>query len=279
MSVSIVGRPLGNFFIEAVLLTFLLVPGSYACVRLFLAALRLPSGLSAILMLPFSPLSAYYLVAIITLIIGALDKRRPPEYWSMDRFRWLVLLILSIGLSFSLTFAALFVGHHVNPHAWVPQTGQMIASNVVFDGLTVVVTLLVLENSVGSQVVFPIPAAIFLDLILGALFACASLGLGLAFTDRQLSFLSLGWTLIGHSQDGSHWEFGPYFWAMHTTFLPTLVYLALVLVCWAGKCFLVVIKWFLGKGKLEEINPLGMTSALAALLAAVFAAAAYFLPG
>src|SRR5258708_36394771 len=140
----------------------------------------------------------------------------------------------------------------------------MIASNVVFDGLTVVVTLLVLEMSVRSQAVFPIPAAICVDLILGALFACASLGLGLAFTERKLSFRSLEWTLIGHSQNGSHWEFGPYFWAMHTTFLPTLFYLALISVCWAGKCFLVLTKWFLGKGKLEEINPLGMTSALAA---------------
>ena len=47
---------------------------------------------------------------------------------------------LTIALSFVLTFSAFFIGHKALPNAWIPQTLQMLISNVIFDGLTILTT-------------------------------------------------------------------------------------------------------------------------------------------
>lgn len=53
---------------------------------------------------------------------------------------------LTIALSFVMTFFAFLLGHSASPGAWVPQTLQMLISNVLFDGLTVLITFTVLSQ-------------------------------------------------------------------------------------------------------------------------------------
>ena len=55
---------------------------------------------------------------------------------------------------------------------------------------------------------------------------------------------------------------------MHTTFLPTLFYLLLILLCWFAKAFLIPAKWYYGKGK-ELNNPYNLTGALFTFIAAL----------
>jgi hypothetical protein len=186
------------------------------------------------------------------------------------------VLLLSLGVagSFSMTLTALLIGHIVDPGAPVPQTMQMLLANIICDGLTVLITFTVLDAGLKSGKAYALPAAVLIDALASGLLACASLYLALVLTDTALSTKEVLHTLIGRSLDGTHLEFSPYFWTMHTTFIPILLYLCFILFCWTAKAFLQPVRWFLGKGK-ELSSPLNLSAALCVLIAAVFGALAY----
>ena len=116
-------------------------------------------------------------------------------------------------------------------------------------------------------------------MLLGIVLALASLWLGVG----QLSILQVGRVLIGHSTDGSRWECGPLFWAMHTVFLPLLFYLSLVLLCYLAKIFIVRRVRFYKRARLNGLNmtarflayvavALGLTAALLAVVPLIWEA-------
>jgi hypothetical protein len=176
--------------------------------------------------------------------------------------------------SFAVTTLALLVGKIFEPTAFVPTTVQMLLTNVAFDAVTVVVTITVLSLTIGDRRCISIPFAVVVDLSLAALFAFSSLWCGVAFTPHALNFHQIANVLIARTPAGDHWATGPYFFAMHTTFLPTFFYLAFVVLCWLAKMFLSVVLWFFGKGRHPDINPIGLASGFIGLLAALFGAAA-----
>jgi len=136
------------------------------------------------------------------------------------------------------------------------------------------VTFAILSWAMKRAGVLRIPVAIFLDLLAAAVLACASLYFGLVHTEHALSFKALLHILVARSLDGSRFELSPYFWAMHTTFLPTFFYLGLVLLCWLAKLMLSIVKAFFGKGHTHS-HPFKLTAALCALVAACFTALAF----
>jgi hypothetical protein len=186
----------------------------------------------------------------------------------------LMLFGLSVAGSLSLTLFALYIGHLARPSAWIPQTTQMLVSNTLFDGLTVVATLSILESAVQPRKRFPMLAAVLMDAALGGFFACASLWCGLAFTANALSFREVGRVFIARSVNGTNFELGPYFWAMHSTFLPLACFLCLILICWIVKITLIFVRWCLHRAGHEDINPFGMAASFIALLGAIIAALA-----
>jgi hypothetical protein len=222
-------------------------------------------------------LSIYYVAPIMFLLF--------PIYWflfllpvlmltdlrfiSPETMRRLILFALGVAAGFTATFIALLVGHVADPVAPVPQTFQMLASNVLIDGLTMVVTFSILSWAVERGWLFSIPLAVFLDLLAAAVLACCSLYFALVGTEHALSVHEVLNVLVAHSPDGSRVELSPYFWTMHTTFLPTLAYLALILVTWFAKLILTPVKWFFGKGH-EHKSPLKLTAALCGMIAVVF---------
>lgn len=177
------------------------------------------------------------------------------------------------ALSFLVTLCSLLIGHAVRPEAPVPQTLQMLFSNVVCDGLTMLATVLILGVAVGPQRKFPIPVAILLDLGLAVLLACASLWCGLVRTENALSVTQVARVLIGQSPAGTDFQLGPYFWAMHTTFLPTLLYLSLIALCWLAKLVVLPVALVLQKGRAVE-KPHHASAVTLLLVAAIFAALA-----
>jgi hypothetical protein len=104
--------------------------------------------------------------------------------------------------------------------------------------------------------------------------ACGSLYFGLVITDKALNLSQILHILIGRSIDNTHYELSPYFWTMHTTFIPTLLYLSLILFCWIGKAMLIPVRWFFGKGQ-EHKNPLKLAAALCGLFVAIFTVLAF----
>lgn len=181
----------------------------------------------------------------------------------------IVIYGVSLGLSFSITFLSFLIGNMVSNDSHIPQTFQMLVSNVIFDGATVLLTFAVLGWSLKEKSWLRVPAAIIIDVAIAVVLAYASLYIGLFMSDNHLSLKQVTLVLVGISPSGKNIELGPYFWAMHTSFIPTCIYLTLILIGWFGKSILIPVEWFLGKGQSHK-NPMALTAALFTLLATTF---------
>jgi hypothetical protein len=180
---------------------------------------------------------------------------------------------MAIAVSFPITLLSLLLGSLALPTSWIPKTTQMLASNVVCDGLTMYATLMILSLAIRDDARLSIALAVALDIAVGALLACASLYFGLVFTDHALSIGQVCRVLVGLSPVGNHFEVGPYFWAMHTSFIPSLCYLSLIVFCWLGKLFVLPVAAILSKGRAVD-KPHHLTAGALLLLFALFAALA-----
>jgi len=178
---------------------------------------------------------------------------------------------IAICASFVVTLAAMLIGHTAEPTAWEPKTTRMLLSNVIFDGLTFWITMLLLGWTATKNTMRRIPGVILADLVIAGVLACASLYVGLVATAEALSLPEILNVLIARDVQGNHWEVGPYFWTMHTAFLPTCAYLLLMLVAWLGKLILIPADWFFRQAK-GNPNPLKLTALLFAILVVVCAA-------
>ena len=179
----------------------------------------------------------------------------------------LITLGVSVGISFSITFLSFLFGNVVSPESSIPRTFQMLASNVLLDGITMLITFWILAWAIKNKTLWRIPIAIFLDIIVAAVLACASLYLGLLGSENHLSLGQVFGVLIGKSPSQSGYELGPYFWAMHTTFIPTIIYLSIILVSWMAKIIFTSAAGYLGAWQ-KHNNPMALTAALFTLLAA-----------
>ena len=157
---------------------------------------------------------------------------------------------MATAASFLVTLCSLPIANLVTPGARIPQALQMLLCNVVFDGSTMVTTFAILAHAVGEKRKYPIPVAILIDVVIVALVACASLCLGLPGTEHALSSRHVLGVLPAESAENpAVYALGPSFWAMHTTFLPALAYLALILSFWIAKLVVLPVAKALQKGR------------------------------
>ena len=151
----------------------------------------------------------------------------------------------------------------------------LLLSNVVFDGLTLVATFAVLAWAMRGKRPTGVPlrrilVAVAADVMTAAIFACCSLYIGLRFTDSPVTLVETLNVLRFRSASGDAWELGPHFWAMHTTFLPTLAYLSLILGCCVAKAMLLPARWVFGWH--THSSPLKLTALVLTVFAALFLA-------
>lgn len=156
------------------------------------------------------------------------------------------------GISLPLSMISLLIGHYFSPDAYIPKTTQMLLFNLLFDALTLATTYFMLSRSVGSKKRFPISVAVMLDIFFAGIFACLSLFFGLYLTNNSLSFYESVNVLIGLKQDGSSFEIGPYFWIMHTTFIPTFIYTSIILISLIGKGIVLPFAKIVKRGEVIE---------------------------
>lgn len=165
-------------------------------------------------------------------------------------------------------FCAFAVGRISNPGDWIPEKLQVYFSNFLFDTATILAAFYLLTWAVKQRALITIPMSIFINLLLGILFAACSLYFGLIFSENAISLNETLNVLIGRSLDGASWHLGTYFWVMHTTFIPILLYSLLVLVCWVGKAVLIPVEFFFGKAQTHD-NPFKLTAAVLGVFVAV----------
>lgn len=226
-------------------------------------------GVATVLTVTLIPVYAMAIFFLAVLVGGIRESQVENLNWQFEgnAFDYLVSFSIACAISFSVTLAALLIGHTAHSNAWVPQRIPMLLSNVLFDGLTLVVTLFILGLAIKPESCLSIPLAVILDAALAAVFACGSLWCGLRFTEHPVTLRETLNVLIIRSTNGSCWEIGPLFWAMHTTFGPTAVYLTVILLCWLAKFIYRPINWVFYRGK--SSNPFGLTVALFSCVAAM----------
>ncbi len=171
--------------------------------------------------------------------------------------------------SFGVTMLSLLVGHLSVPSCWIPMTLRMLFANVICDGLTMYATLTILAACVEPKKILPIPTAITVDLLVAAMLACASLYFGLAGTENALTGRQVLRVFVALSPIENHHELGPYFWAMHTTFLPTAFYLCVLFLCWLGKLLVLPVAKILMKGEVVQ-KPHHLSAGACLLVVAIF---------
>lgn len=220
------------------------------------------------------PVIGWVIKAIIRLILVSLED----EFLINDSESYMLLETFGFAasISFSITMFALFTGSKVAPDSSIPQTAQLLILNVLFDGFTLVATLSLLKWSIKEKPEIRIPIAIIGDVLIAALFACCSLYFGLLKSEFSLTFMETVNILIARSPAGNTWDLGPYFWAMHTTFIPTLLYLFFILLTLIGKYFTLPFMKLI-KGASGAEKPHYATATTFGFIGAVFAASAKFL--
>lgn len=139
---------------------------------------------------------------------------------------------------------------------------QLILSNIIFDGATISFTIWVLQK-------FPLGTAIVLDILVSGMFACGSLWCGLVGTSTELSLRQVLRVLFFSSSDGSRISLGPHFWIMHSTFMPTLIYLSTIAVAYVAKVVSIGIAKFLKRGANPHGSSLQYIGFTTAILVAV----------
>lgn len=225
-------------------------------------------------MLAITPSCMMYSYIILDQIVQFANQFGISSVRSRDLNESIAPFIFAGCISFSVTYSSFLFGNVANPEALVPQTFSMLLSNVLFDGLTMVTTLAILRWAIARKVAFRIPLAIGIDIFLCAVLACGSLYFGLYLSDYRLSMGEVVLVLFGRVPDNAGFELGPCFWAMHTTFLPTMFYLSFILFAWVSQCFLYPVRWLFGVGQTHK-NPLKLTAVFLYFISAIFFALTY----
>lgn len=221
-----------------------------------------------LVLIPFGFLLVGLLSGILKMFAKLVFKSQFMTYERMANIRFLGF---AYAISFVVTILAIYVGTLTSQSDIDPRTVQMLISNVLFDGLTLIVTVSILERAIRTINPWPIVTAIFFDLILAGVFACASLWFGVVGTEIELSIGETLYILIGQHPATGELDFSPFFFVMHTVFIPTAIYLVLILISWIAKVVAEVAKWSLVLFSRDELNPFALTAALFGVLTTVFA--------
>jgi hypothetical protein len=261
----------------------LIIHAFISCFLILKLALSLKIYWTALLLMGVMPIYAAMILVTFVTLCEAIRLLTQQHFMPKDEDS------LNIGFAFTLSFfitaIALFFGFVCSPGAYIPKTIQMFLVNVLCDGITLVLTFVILQGAIDRVIgdesseqqkikrKYPIPAAIVIDIVAAAFLAYLSLYLGLVGSDNALSITETVNVLIGRAPSGGTGELGPYFWAMHTTFIPTAIYLTVIMLAYIGKLIILPVFHVLKKGK-ELEKPHDLSAAVFAFVAVVFLALA-----
>jgi len=160
-------------------------------------------------------------------------------YFSFYRKDWVFKILLMVNVSLFVTSTAIMLGG--DKVMMLTSKNHTIilwfSSNIFFDILSIVLSAFILRILyINDKYYIPL---IILDIFLAGIFAVFSLYLGLCYTEFKLSIEESFNILFGYSKDGNSLYFGSSFWAMHTAFLPTLIYLIILFLCVIGKAVVI----------------------------------------
>lgn len=266
---------LGDFS-ESCMMIYVGICFTFCGVIVILLSLSVAVHFAVLLMLILLPIIWFIFLGPVFVLFLIVERSKKFKNKNIDVFLESNLppVAMALAISFTITYLAFLLGSIGKPDAPLPKTFQMLVSNVIFDGATMLVTLLILKWAISKSFFLRLPFTITVDILIAGILACFSLYFGLVFTKNALTLKEVVNVLIARSPNGSEFELSPYFWAMHTSFLPTLFYLSLILLCWTGKVILQPIVWFFGLGRTLK-NPLKLTITVMTLFSVLLGALSY----
>ncbi len=130
-----------------------------------------------------------------------------------------------VAASFVITSLGLVIGSHFAPVEHFPTSPRLMIVNALFDGLTLLTSVVIFRWVMAGKYTLPLRLLIALpvDFAVAGAFALMSLYYALP-TAHRLGPTGLVSVFLGHSPYVPYqFDFGPYFWIMHSSFLPNLM--------------------------------------------------------
>ena len=180
------------------------------------------------------------------------------------------------GIGIMLTNLGVMLGHIFGPQFPFAMTKQLIIVNLICDGLTFAITFIILKKVIMMDRIIILPFAIILDIAASAILAILSLYLSTVGTDMAFSLKQCYLMLGALNEWGECCNFGSYFWVMHTSFIPTMIYLAIISLALIIKVVLVPMHWFFDKNYHVE-KPYNTTSAAFIPIGMILLAVSHYL--
>jgi len=221
---------LGNIWISRISISIFIIFVLIGFTMLIDFSLQYGDFPSFIIFIVFIPLSYLFFGMILSIPIYFINEI---DYIYFQRYI-IGPSAFAASLSLPITMLCIIIGNSISFNHQFSYSSQLFYTNVLFDAVTLIITFSLLQWSIKNNPALRIPVAIFLDVLIAAILACGSLYFGLLGTENQLILSEIFNILVGKSIDGSKIDLGPYFWAMHTTFIPTFLYLYFIfsgLVC------------------------------------------------
>lgn len=250
--------------ISGIIILVTIVAGYFfICVYILKGILELDTFWSIILYILLYPL-----IVILYLLSVFFLQALPDFKQKVELTEIYIIFILGSCFSIIITIIAMSIGHLIEPYSWVPKTIQMLLSNIFFDGITLISTFIIFSIAIKYNHILSIPLAILIDIIIASLCAVLSLYCGLVFSENQISFESVLYILVGRNPDSLQIELGPLFWVMHSAFIPTFIYLTIILIAWLGKIQLSFYKMIIKEFKGVE-NAYAHTASIIGIITAI----------
>jgi hypothetical protein len=215
-------------------------------------------------------ITMFSLIKIMDIFYAKEEKERTlsDEKWKQKKGeRWIALVWSS---SVFITMTALFLGYKelLDSKDLESAVNFIYFINFIFDTLTIFLSVYILTKILETEHTFTHLCLIFLDLIVAAIFALLTLLLTNFFTDINIPLNEMFWTLFGISPDGNQWEIGKWFWLMHTAFIPTLIFLAVLFFAVLCKLIVIPIAKVFGKASIHD-KPHYLTATLFGVIGGV----------
>ncbi|MEZ5337178.1 MAG: hypothetical protein R3F46_02850 [bacterium] len=186
--------------------------------------------------------------------------------------RYFCAFVQWMWISFVVTLLALYVGNRVSPQSDIPQTLQMLLVNSACDTVTVLTTLHIfsilsklLKTSETNLLIrtLYIQFYILIDVLIAVILSVASLYFGVLGDKYEVSIFEAIILLIGKDSQGA-WDFGPKFWAMHTTFIPSL-FCWIVLIAMHSAELMLIMRAEWARRMMEVDKPYALTASVIAI--------------
>lgn len=207
-----------------------------------------------------------FITSILKMFAG--DDYDNEPIFNSKAFNGLVLYSSTIFASLFLTGFVLFLERKLD----LPGNTKIVvyAVNCTLDIVTVFFTFCIFKMMLRrGESLFYYVLAVLIDLVVAGTLAFLSLYLVSQLTDISISSKEIMYTLVGLDSESRVWQINEWFWLVHSTFIPTLVFLFSVLFAVFCKLIVIPVSKLFGKAGVLE-RPDFMFAALFGVLATMF---------